>query len=128
MTWPDRQVPRAGDSHPSGSTVGAAALATAAVLATPSRWRPVTAVVATLFSLWMAVAVIALRWHFPSDALAGVAFGVGVVVLVDGLGGGLPDPDSDLVPKPSVPTGRMRRRRLPHRGGEGGATGCCRRR
>ncbi len=72
-------------SYPSGSTVGAAALATAAVLASPSRWRPVTAVVATLFSLWMAVAVIALRWHFPSDALAGVAFGVGVVMLVDGL-------------------------------------------
>jgi membrane-associated phospholipid phosphatase len=72
-------------SYPSGSTVGAAALATAAVLASPSRWRPVTAVVATLFALWMTVAVIALRWHFPSDALAGVAFGVGVVVLVDGL-------------------------------------------
>jgi len=72
-------------SYPSGSTVGAAALAAAAVMASPKRWRTVTAVVATLFGLWMAVAVIALRWHFPSDALAGLAFGVGVVLLVDGL-------------------------------------------
>src|SRR5664280_3116 len=71
-------------SYPSGSTVGAAALATAAVLVSPRRWRPITAVVATLFALWMALAVVALRWHLPSDALAGLAFGVGVVLLVDG--------------------------------------------
>ena len=31
------------------------------------------------------MAVIGLRWHYPSDALAGAAFGVGVVLLVDGV-------------------------------------------
>jgi len=34
---------------------------------------------------WAGVAVIALRWHYPSDALAGGAFGVGVVLLLDGI-------------------------------------------
>lgn len=72
-------------SYPSGSTVGAAALAMAAVLATAPRWRPLTAVIAVAYAAWMAVAVVALRWHFPTDAVAGVAYGIGLVVLVDGL-------------------------------------------
>ncbi|MGO8873968.1 MAG: phosphatase PAP2 family protein [Acidimicrobiales bacterium] len=71
-------------SYPSGSTVGAAALATAVVLATPARWRPVAVVVAGGYAVWMAVGVVALRWHYPTDALAGLAFGAGVVLLVDG--------------------------------------------
>jgi membrane-associated phospholipid phosphatase len=72
-------------SYPSGTTVGAAALATVAVLATPSRWRVAAIAVASVFALWMAVAVVALRWHLPTDALAGLLFGVGVVLAVDGL-------------------------------------------
>jgi membrane-associated phospholipid phosphatase len=35
----------------------------------------------------MAVAVVALRWHYPTDALAGLAFGVGVVLVVDSTAG-----------------------------------------
>ena len=72
-------------SYPSGSTVGAAALATAAVLVTPARWRTVVIVVASSYAVWMTVAVITLRWHFPTDALAGLAFGAGVVLVVDAL-------------------------------------------
>ncbi len=71
-------------SYPSGSTVGAAALGTAAVLATPARWRAWTITLATVYALWVAVAVVALRWHYPTDSLAGVAFGVGVVLALDG--------------------------------------------
>lgn len=71
-------------SYPSGSTVGAAALAAAVVLATRGRWRPVIVVVASAYALWMTVAVIALRWHFPTDALAGLAYGAGTVLVVDG--------------------------------------------
>jgi undecaprenyl-diphosphatase len=71
-------------SYPSGSTVGAAALATAGVLACPRRWRSIAAIAATLFGLWMAVAVVALGWHYPSDAFGGLLFGTGVVLLVDG--------------------------------------------
>jgi len=72
-----------GLAYPSGSTVGAAALATAAVMAVPDRWRTATAVVGVVYTLWMSAAVIALQWHYPTDALAGVAYGVGVVLLVD---------------------------------------------
>jgi membrane-associated phospholipid phosphatase len=72
-------------SYPSGTTVGAAALATAAVLATPTRWRVAAIVVASVYGLWMAVAVVALRWHLPTDAVAGLLFGVGTVLVVDGL-------------------------------------------
>ncbi len=72
-------------SYPSGTAVGAAALATAAVLATPSRWRLVTVASETAYVLWVFTAVIALRLHYPTDVVAGVAFGVGVVLLADGL-------------------------------------------
>jgi membrane-associated phospholipid phosphatase len=72
-------------SYPSGSTAGAAALATVAVLAAPPRWRPVAVVLGMSYALWMTVAVVALRWHYPTDALAGLTLGVGVVVLVDGV-------------------------------------------
>jgi membrane-associated phospholipid phosphatase len=71
-------------SYPSGTTVGAAALATAIVLAAPTRWRAPAIVVASVYTVWMAVAVVALRWHFPTDVLAGMAYGVGLVLLVDG--------------------------------------------
>jgi membrane-associated phospholipid phosphatase len=71
-------------SYPSGSTVGAAALATALVLATPARWRALTVVLGVVYIAAMCIAVVALRWHYPSDALGGVALGVGVVLLVDG--------------------------------------------
>jgi membrane-associated phospholipid phosphatase len=70
--------------YPSGSAVGAAALATAAVLAVPVRARVWAVTVASAYALWVAVAVVALQWHYPTDALAGLAFGVGVVLVVDG--------------------------------------------
>jgi membrane-associated phospholipid phosphatase len=38
----------------------------------------------------MLVAVIALRWHYPTDALAGVVLGVGVVLIVDRAAQSLP--------------------------------------
>jgi undecaprenyl-diphosphatase len=78
-------------SYPSGSTVGAAALATAAVLAVPTRWRVATAVVVTVYALWMALAVVALQWHYPTDSLAGLAYGAGVVLMVDGSVGAAAD-------------------------------------
>ncbi len=72
-------------TYPSGSTTGATALATAAILATPGRWRWCTAVLAGAYALWMTVAVVALRWHFPTDALAGALLGAGVVLICDGV-------------------------------------------
>jgi undecaprenyl-diphosphatase len=73
----------AGLSYPSGSSVGAAALAVAAVLCVPVRWRPLTSVLGAAYVVWMGIAVIALQWHYPTDALGGTAYGAGVVLLVD---------------------------------------------
>jgi undecaprenyl-diphosphatase len=72
-------------TYPSGSTADVAAVATAWTLAVPGRWRPLLAGIGALVVGAMVVAVIGLRWHYPSDTLAGVVLGVGVVLLVDGL-------------------------------------------
>ncbi len=67
----------------SGSVTVVAGVATAWVLAVPSRARPVAMVAGAAVVILMVLAVIALQWHFPSDALAGVTLGVGIVLLID---------------------------------------------
>ncbi|MGA8726131.1 MAG: phosphatase PAP2 family protein [Acidimicrobiales bacterium] len=74
-----------GLSYPSGSTVGAAALACAVVLATPPAFRTASVVLGALYAFWMTLAVVAAGWHYPTDAFAGLALGVGTVLLADGL-------------------------------------------
>ncbi len=72
-------------TFPSGSVTAVAALAAAWSLAVPrwSRWVVIPLVTVVVGAV--AWAVIGLRWHYPSDALGGAAFGVGVVLLVDGV-------------------------------------------
>ena len=77
-------------SFASGSVTVIAAVGTAWVLAVPRRFRPAAAVVGSLSVALMIVAVIALRWHYPTDALAGVVLGVGVVLMVDRAAHSLP--------------------------------------
>jgi membrane-associated phospholipid phosphatase len=72
-------------TFPSGSVAVVAALATAWVLAVPGWLRVAVAAAGSVVVVAMTVAVVALRWHYPSDALAGAAFGVGVVLAVDGV-------------------------------------------
>ncbi len=72
-------------SYPSGNVTALAALATAWVLAVPRRIRPAVVVIGLVVVALMTWAVIGLRWHFPSDALGGAVFGVGTVLLVDGM-------------------------------------------
>jgi hypothetical protein len=71
-------------SYPSGTVTAVTAVATAWVLTAPPRIRPAVMVVAVLAVCLTGVAVTGLRWHYPTDALAGVALGVGTVLLVDG--------------------------------------------
>lgn len=72
-------------TYPSGSVTAVAALATAFALGVP-RWLrvPVAAIGVVVVGL-EAVAVVGLRWHEPTDAVAGVALGAGVVLALDGL-------------------------------------------
>jgi membrane-associated phospholipid phosphatase len=71
-------------SYPSGNVADTAAVATSWTLAVSGRWRPAVAALGVAVTLAMAVAVIGLRWHYPSDALGGAVVGVAVVLFVDG--------------------------------------------
>ena len=55
------------------------------MIAVPRRIRLPVAVVAVVAVVLECVAVVALQWHFPTDALGGAAFGAGTVLLVDGV-------------------------------------------
>jgi membrane-associated phospholipid phosphatase len=70
-------------SFASGSVTVVAALSAAWTLAVPRRLRPLVAGLGTLSVALIIVAVITLKWHYPSDALVGALFGAGTVLLVD---------------------------------------------
>lgn len=78
-------TPFGGFSYPSGTTTAVTALVVAAVLALPWLIRPVAAVIGLALVGAVGCAVVALRWHFPTDALGGALVGAGSVLLVDGL-------------------------------------------
>ena len=70
-------------SFPSGTVAAVAAVATVALLATPDPWRSVVAALGGTVTVLACMSVVALRWHYPTDAVAGVAVGGGVVLLAD---------------------------------------------
>jgi membrane-associated phospholipid phosphatase len=71
-------------TYPSGSVAVIAAVSTAMALAVRGPLRVAVAAVGTVATGLMVVAVVALRWHYLSDALAGAAIAVGTVLLIDG--------------------------------------------
>ncbi len=72
-------------SYPSGTVAAVAALMTAATLVVSARVRPSIAVIGAAVTVGVSAAVIVLRWHYPTDALGGVAVGVGAVLTLDAL-------------------------------------------
>jgi membrane-associated phospholipid phosphatase len=70
-------------SFPSGTVTAVAALAAVALLATPDPWRSGVAALGGTVTVLAVLSVVALRWHYPTDALAGAAVGVGVVLVSD---------------------------------------------
>jgi membrane-associated phospholipid phosphatase len=93
-------------SYPSGNVADVAAVATALSVAAP-RWIRAAVIVAGAVAVGLiTLAVIGLRWHYPSDALAGAVLGVALVLLADGavhlarpVGSGpsvTPDPPAEL--------------------------------
>jgi membrane-associated phospholipid phosphatase len=71
-------------SYPSGNVADVAAVATALSVAAPRWFRPAVIVAGTVAVGLITLAVIGLRWHYPSDALAGAVLGVAMVLLADG--------------------------------------------
>jgi len=72
-------------TYPSGTTTIVSSVATAFIIAVPKRIRPAVVAVSAFVVALECMAVIAMQWHFPTDALAGAIFGAGVVLLVDGV-------------------------------------------
>ncbi len=71
-------------TYPSGTTTAVAGVVTAWAVAVPGRIRPVVVAVGAFVLGLECIAVVALQWHYPTDALAGGALGIGVVLLLDG--------------------------------------------
>jgi membrane-associated phospholipid phosphatase len=96
-------------SFPSGTVTAVAAVATVGLLAAPDPWRSVVAALGGTVTVLAVVSVVALRWHYPTDALAGLATGAGVVLVADCAARGLarrhPGPD-DARPAPAHLSGR----------------------
>jgi hypothetical protein len=93
-------------TFPSGTVVVVSALATAAVLAARGRARPWVTGLGLLSAFSTALAVTLLQWHYPSDALAAVAWGSGVVLLLAGIVGGGAQLAAATVVSPGVSSGQ----------------------
>jgi membrane-associated phospholipid phosphatase len=67
-----RGVSIGASSWPSGHATAATALALCAVLVAPRRLRPVVAVFGAVFVAAIAVSLLVLAWHMPSDVIGGM--------------------------------------------------------
>lgn len=72
-----------GNSYPSGTVTAVAALVIVAALVAPIALKPFVSLVGLLAILAVSAAVIAMRWHFPTDTLGGAAVGAGSVLALD---------------------------------------------
>jgi membrane-associated phospholipid phosphatase len=72
-------------SYPSGTVTAVTALVVASFLVAPRFARPLVAMAGGAIIVAVCVAVVVLRWHYPTDALGGVCVGAGAVFAVDGL-------------------------------------------
>lgn len=60
------------NSLPSGHTTVAASVSAAMLIAVPRRWRPLIAILGTLWTIAAGNSTIAQQWHRPSDVVAAV--------------------------------------------------------
>lgn len=101
-------------TFPSGTVVVVVALSVAAALALRG-WARASAIgLGCLLSASVIAGVVAMQWHYFSDAVAGAAWGAGVVILLDGLlrGRWLPGVgDQVLVSSTTAPSRMWMRRR-----------------
>jgi undecaprenyl-diphosphatase len=90
-------------SWPSGTTAAVAAVVAVVVLVTRRRARAVAVVAGTAVVAVVAIALVAYRWHYMSDALGGIALGVGTILLVDALVHRIPERYLRRRPRPPEP-------------------------
>jgi membrane-associated phospholipid phosphatase len=70
-------------SYPSGTVTAIAALASIVVLISPARVKFFTVPLGGACVVAVSIAVVALRWHFPTDTLGGIGVGCGGVLAFD---------------------------------------------
>ena len=78
-----REIGAGNFTYPSGTVAVVAALAAAVFLVSPRLLRPLTAVAGSLAIAAVGVAVLVLRWHYPTDVLGGICVGAGAVFFID---------------------------------------------
>jgi membrane-associated phospholipid phosphatase len=61
-----------GDSFPSGHTTAAASIAAALLFVVPARHRVTAATCGLILTAAVAISVVVLDWHYPSDVLGGL--------------------------------------------------------
>jgi membrane-associated phospholipid phosphatase len=96
-------------AFPSGHATAAMSITLAAVVICPPRLRSRVAPLAGLYALAVAVSILVLAWHFPSDVLGGflvaAVFAFGAVAISRALAGRedpLPRPPRIAAPSPAV--------------------------
>lgn len=80
-----RHAELGGFSYPSGTVTAAAAIAVVVLLASPRLLRPLAMVLGVAAIGAVSAAVIAMRWHYATDAAGGACVGMGSVFTLDAL-------------------------------------------
>jgi len=78
-----REIGAGSFTYPSGTVAAVAALATALFLVSPRLARPLVALACVAAVTGTGLAVLVLRWHYPTDVAGGVWVGGGAVFFID---------------------------------------------
>jgi membrane-associated phospholipid phosphatase len=80
-----REIGAGSFTYPSGTVAAVAALSTAVFLVAPRLARPAVALGGVFAVAGTGVAVLVLRWHYPTDVAGGVWVGCGAVLTIDAI-------------------------------------------
>jgi membrane-associated phospholipid phosphatase len=80
-----REIGTGSFTYPSGTVAAIAALSTAVFLVAPRLARPAAALAGVAAVTGTGIAVLVLRWHYPTDVAGGVWVGSGAVFTIDAL-------------------------------------------
>jgi membrane-associated phospholipid phosphatase len=80
-----REIGAGSFTYPSGTVAAVAALSTALFLVSPRLARPLVALAGVAAVTGTGLAVLVLRWHYPTDVAGGVWVGAGAVFSIDAI-------------------------------------------
>jgi membrane-associated phospholipid phosphatase len=80
-----REIGSGSFTYPSGTVTAVAALAAALFLISPGLLRPIATLAGCIAVGGVGIAVLVLRWHYPTDVVGGVWVGAGAVFFIDAI-------------------------------------------